>query len=161
MVKTKSIRGPLSLWVLATAMVALFSFLSALITSQDSVLPERLLAQVHGASPSYFRSINKYPNCSAWNVYIENQAGGNYVTWYGCGAITGTACMQCANRANYALNFGAGSPAAFPKPIGVVDCNFPDGGGSVGTCQLISGEVVCNLTDAYDCDQYASTWNLE
>ncbi len=144
---------------LATALISLSATLAVVMSSNPSRVPGRLLDRVSGATPGYFRSINQYPNCSAWNVYIDNQAGGKYVSWTDCGNVVGTACMQCANKGNYTLNTGVGTPLAFPKPIAAIDCNVP--GGQVGTCIFVNQNVSCSVSDAFDCDQYASKWNLE
>lgn len=154
-------RDRVSLGLAATALFALATALAAVPLSGHPAIPDRLLDRVRGASPNYYRTGNvNGANCTAWNVYVDNSAGYNYVTFYGCTAI-GQTCISCALQNNYVVKSTPGMPLAFPKLIVIVDCNNASGWGSQGTCGTGSGQLACDLTGNFDCDQYAANFNLE
>jgi hypothetical protein len=148
----------ISVGLIVTALLSVSAAAAVLHQSSASAIPDRLLDRVRGGNPSYVRAINQYQNCTIWNVDINNESGGTLVPYTDC-IPAGATCIQCVALANYVLNPGPGSPLAWPKPIQAIDCNNP--GGNQGTCTLVSGSLVCNLSAAYNCDQYAQKWSLE
>jgi hypothetical protein len=158
MIRIKNVGGYdwASVALLATALLSLLTAAAIMARSHPSAIPERLLDRVRGANPSYYRSIDQYTNCTTWNIYYGGLTG--YVPYYGCTALN-TPCVTCASKANYDLNYGTGTPLAFPKPIGIVDCNNP--AGWEGTCGFMGTNLACFFSQGYDCDQYASNFNLE
>jgi hypothetical protein len=143
--------GPSSISLAALALISLSVALVSVIGPTAASIPHQLQGRVRGSNPAW--SAVADGDCTDQNIT-------SYDFYYGppnafrfdvpC-TVTNDPCIQCAKSMSYLSQMIPSNPGIIFKLPGIVNCNGNNNGGSIGTCQVIAGKPVCDLTKGYNC----------
>jgi hypothetical protein len=143
-----------SLVLLAATLASLSVAIMLAVRPVAAAMPDQVLDRVRGADPNTKKASEGM--CTDINVNTANSPppGPNppYVNAQGC-QMKGQPCILCRTSTNSYMPALGNQPIQQSNPQ-AVDCN-PSGGtglGSLGSCELVGGSLMCNQTGNYDCN---------
>ncbi len=154
-----------SLLLLAAAFASLSVAIMLSVRPVAAAIPDCLLDRVRGADPNTVKQ--PQGTCTAINVQTANSPPPGPTPPYVDGSVGGAGGCAIAGQPCIVCNTGAFAKSFLPAPGNgtldvfhgqAIDCNPTTGEGTLGSCTLFGGNLMCNATGDYDCSTTASNY---